>query len=260
MLLILIRHLSMTNKLSKLYLLVCSLFLFDTLCPIQAMGAMITTADGDGADTYIRSNLFNNAANVNYGSSSVLAIKHDTGLSGNNRKGYIRFDLSSINTQFNDSRLHLAYLGDHPDSQSPSVYNIYGLNDEDPNENWNESSITWNTAPGNNTGSAGGVEGNSTVFLGTLTLTLSGLSAGDSVSFSSPDLLTFLQADTNDLVTFIITRQQRNFGIETFASKENIDFSPPMLELTTIPIPATALLFVSGLFGIFGTIRKRGVL
>lgn len=208
----------------------------------------ITTTEGNGADSYIRSSFLNDAANVNFGSESIIAVKHDTGLPGNNRKGYIRFDLTSITDPIVDASLGLIYAwrsGDRP--ANPSTYYVYGLIDGHPGENWNESTITWNNAPANDRNSAGGFLAAETIFLGSYELSFPGTEAGDEILFTSNELVSFLQNDTDGLVTLMLTRQQRNFSIESFASKESALWSAPTLSVT-VPEPATiAILSLGGL-------------
>ena len=125
----------------------------------ETSGAVITTIDGNGADTFVRSSLGgNNAANTNYGSWARVGIKRDTALPGNNRKGYIRFDISSVRPGIEYASLEFVYAGTTPDPPAnPSTYLVYGLNDEHVGEFWDESTITWNNAPGNNVSSTNGV-------------------------------------------------------------------------------------------------------
>ena len=72
--------------------------------------------------------------------------------------------------------------------------------------------------------------------------------------FASDELVSFLQNDTDGLVTLMLTRQQRNFSIESFASKESALWSAPTLAVT-VPEPATiAILGLSTLI-----LRKRKI-
>ena len=239
---------------------VSAIGLFST---VYASTISLTTADGNGADAYIQSTLFgNNAANQNFGSSSLVAIKHDTAIPGNNRKGYLRFDLGPISGPISDAELLLTYVGTNPDrAANPSFYNVFGLVDGHSEENWNENTITWNNAPGNNTASAGGVSAAETTLLGSFSLDVPGAILGDQVLFSSSFLVTFLLADTDGLATILLTRQQQNFSIESFASKENADWSAPTLNLTTsaVPIPAAVWLFGTALIGLVGFSKRRKV-
>jgi len=217
------------------------------VCAAQADADTITTADGNGADSYVQSTLGgNNAANANFGSSGGVLIKHDTGLPGNNRMGYMRFDISSVTDPIVGVSLDLSFLSFNANAgANPSTYNIYGLVDGHAGEAWGELAITWNNAPGNNTGSAAGVTAGAT-FLDASDLFFPA-SVGTVLSFSSSAMLNFVQNDTDGLVTFIMTRRQRNFRTEAFASKESV--SPaPTLNITTqsadpIPEPGTFVLF-----------------
>ena len=223
----------------------------------------LTTADGNGADTFIRSTLSgNNAANQNYGSSDSVLIKNDIALPGNNRKGYLRFDLSSITDSISDAELMLTYVDTNTDTgANPGIYNVYGLLDGHSAENWGENLITWNNAPGNNTASTGGVIAAETTLLGTFSLDVTSSVPGDQVSFSSSALVAFLLADTNDLATVLLTRQQQNFSVELFASKENATWAAPTLklDLNPVPVPAAVWLFGTALIGFVGMSRRRKV-
>jgi hypothetical protein len=197
----------------------------------ETRAAVITTNDGNGADTHVRSSWAgNNAANMNYGSSTIVGIKRDTALNGNNRKGYLRFDLSSIATPIEDATLQLVYAGRSGDPPAnPSTYYVFGLNDGHAGELWDESTITWNNAPGNNTSSTNGFISDQTTLLGTVSVLISQINVGDVIEFTSPELIEFLQNDTNGVVTIMLSRQQQNFSIEYAASKEHASLAPAAL-------------------------------
>ena len=197
--------------------------------------------DSRTADAFITSSLGgNNAANTNYGAEEVLAIKHDTWLPGNNRKAYLRFDLGGAVRPFTEATLRLTYAGTNRDPPAnPSTYSVYGLVDGHPGEEWDERTITWNNAPGNNGSSAGDLLPGDVAFLGSFTLNVAEISPGALVQFSSPGLLEFIRRDTNGVVTLILTRAERNFSIEYFASRESASFPAPALELRSAPTGGT---------------------
>ncbi|HHY84476.1 MAG TPA: hypothetical protein GYA07_02910 [Verrucomicrobia bacterium] len=101
---------------------------------------------------------------------------------------------------------------------------VYGLRDGDPGENWPEATTTFNNAPGIiNTGLGTWQADTNLIFLGTIT----GPAVG-SVS-SEPetlDLASFLEQDTDGLVTFVLVANPGWFGIN---SKETVNGTPPTL-------------------------------
>lgn len=234
--------------------LATALFL-SILAPTLSQAALITTATGNGADSYIRGN----QPTTNFGTSSVLRIKNAVpNVSGNNnRKTYLKFDLSSFgSTAVTNARLSLT-IGDAPTGVSVNgaglqSFAVYGLFDNDPGETWLENSINWNNAPGNDSAALNGLLSN-TSLLGNFTINGDG-TAGASVSLSNNALASFLNADTNDLATFIILRTTLDANgsgyVHNFASKEHATLTAPSLEInysTAVNIPGTAML---GLFGL----------
>ncbi|MBZ0166182.1 MAG: DNRLRE domain-containing protein, partial [Candidatus Omnitrophica bacterium] len=233
--------------------------------PNSANAMILYTDFGNGADSYIRSNFSDNGeADINHGSEPLTWIKHDLGLNGNNRKSYLRFDLSGITDPVTDISFEISYAGtdgsganSNPPA-SPSTYNVYGLNDGVAGESWNESTITWNNAPGNDIASAGGLIGSATTLLGSFDLTFPPTVDGTRISLNTAALLGFFASDTDDLLTLILTRQQQNTSVEYFAAKEDPNRVAPALNITTqmiepptgvVPEPATILLFGGGMVG-----------
>jgi hypothetical protein len=200
---------------------------------------VVSTDFGRGADTFI----FERDFNSNYGFWSELVVKNDDFTASNvhNRKPYVRFDLSSANDLLiQNARLSLTFLRTGESGPKPTfTYSVYGLNDNLPGENWDESTITWNNAPGNGRDST--INPNQTTFLGTFSLNPSTTPQGTIINFSDSRLISFLQNDTNDLVTFIIRRNQVNSTGETFASKENSEFEPPKLRLEIVSLPTVSI-------------------
>ncbi len=164
------------------------------------------------ADAYINAGIY---ANTNFGSTGHLAVKNDGAGSDATRKSYIRFDISSIAKPVAPVTLHMPIGFVSSGGFVPATthfVNVYGLNDGHSGEAWSESGITWNNAPGNNTSSGSGVT--SASFLGTYGVPPT-TTVGDAIDFSSATLRTFLDTDTDGLVTLIWTDAT---GVRTGAS------------------------------------------
>ncbi len=190
----------------------------------------ITTADGNGADAFVRAGAF---ADANFGAETELLVKHDVSLNDFTRKTYLRFDLSQLSgADPQDARLKLTVA--NPDCDAVT-FNLFGLNDGDAGENWNEATLSWNNAPGNDSASQSGMNGSATL-LGTFTVDAAHL--GEVVSLASAGLVTFLQADTDGRATLMLTRQgpptASNTGSQDFAAKEHSTLDAPLLDLTIV--------------------------
>jgi hypothetical protein len=201
---------------------------------------VISTEDGNGADTYLTNDSqpgpdTNVGAEVRMRAFRQLA---DT----RSKTGYIRFDLTgAAEADLSGSYLILeaTYL-----KGSEKVVDVYGLIDGD-GDFWDESTITYNTAPGVLAATLGNyaLDLDNVILLGTITTP----AAGDPypVQFSSNPtdlpLADFLNADTNKLVTFIFIGTNNEGEI---ASKEHETFMAPTL--TLIPEPTTLALLGLG--------------
>ena len=212
--------------------------LFPAAAVAQFVTYTLTTADGQGADADTRLGL----PDTNLGNFPEMSIKHQPGNGTFSHKPYLRFDLGSLDpAAILDATLKLDYV----DSSGQGIYtiNVHGLNDGQPGELWDESTITWNNAPGNITTDGQALNPARTTFLGPLPVSIEngGNDPGPDVPasyvgvdflFSDPDLLAFLQANTeNDVVTLILTRQEVSHNNIRVASKES-SLDPPRLELT----------------------------
>lgn len=229
----------------------------------------ITTADGVGADAYIE-NMTGTRRNNNYGGVNVVQLKNaGPDPTENNqylsRKTYLRFDLDAIGPL----ETEIAWLELTASSSTGSEYafDVYGLLDGHAGENWIETgsgSITWNNAPGNDPDSLGGVLGDDTVYLGQFST--AGHTPGQVLQFGSPELVDFLNADTDGQATLILTRFTHSDDYfdhsNAFYSKEGSlaamgDYSlAPRLMVYAIPEPSA---FVLSLFGVlFLACTRRG--
>lgn len=252
----------------------------------SSTAAIITTATGtNGADAYIQFG----TATTNYGSLDALTIKYggnDTGTT--NRKGYLRFDLSSITDLVTDASLSLTLALNNGGSTNTTpqnfTFNVYGLNDGTTagggflGEDWSESAITWSNAPANITSGAGAgnavktgagtTNGGQTALLGSFSVNADP-SGTTLLALSGTNLVNFLNADTDNRATLIITRTGWTSGggspapsqggaNSAFATKEHLTLSAPTLNVTVIPEPSTLALAAIGLLGLVEIGRRRG--
>ncbi len=209
------------------------LILTAAVCP-SVHGITISTAVGDGADSFIGA--FDPA--TNFGSLNTLEVKNAAPFSPTlsfNRKGYLRFDLSAVSTPINGASFDLTIsngLGGVPVT-GLQTFNVYGLDDADVGEFWLESGLTWDNAPANDTASGSDVLPNATL-LGQFSFDGVGI-PGTTVGISGASLTSFLNADTNDVVTLLVLRETHDAAydgwVHNFATKENGVYAAPILEL-----------------------------
>lgn len=212
----------------------------------------ITTKDGAGADSYVRLGQPNN----NFGDASQVVIK-DSGSGSTTRKGYLRFDLAPVNLPIVDAALLLDVAlnnqgGGGSTPQTHTVH-VWGLDDGDPGELWDEMGINWTDAPAN--GPNESILANATELGEFVARNVDGQTA----LFSTQELVDFLNADTDGRATLILTRETPsgswNLG---FASGENTSFMAPTLRLgLLVPEPATLSLLAVGGLALLRRRRKR---
>ena len=106
-------------------------------------------------------------------------------------KSWLQFDLSGVNGTITSATLTIYAITD------AKFYYVNGLNDG-VDETWSADTINWFSAPGNNTTSGSALNGSQTVSLYSVNpTTADGAASGDVTSF--------VTADTDGLVTFILT-------------------------------------------------------
>jgi hypothetical protein len=145
-----------------------------------------------------------------------------------NYKSWLQFDLNAIYTanpglKGNIVMATLTFTGT-ADNIASKLYMVNGLNDAAGMENWDPASLTWNNAPGNNTADA-----NLDPSITTANLYTSTIQPGDGVTDSqtSNALVSFLNTDSDGIVTFIMTP-----GWTTFFYNAG-SIHPPTLTLST---------------------------
>ena len=204
--------------------------------PTHATPTFITPAQGRGADLNIRGGSVFGAGN--FGDHPILRVRN-TGDLGNARKSYLRFDLASLPNaikQATSARLSLQLAPSEGNSPADRVwtFEFYGLKDGSAGENWDEKTVNWNNAPANVATSARGLATDAAL-LGTFTVKGTGV-PGQVVQLSGPELLKFVQSDTNGEVTFVLTRREAGEApkedvMHIFASKEYATTAPPVLSV-----------------------------
>lgn len=167
------------------------------------------------ADTYIRAS----AGTTNYGSNDLMVANNSS-----TRFTFIRFDISALGT-ISEAKLEL----ETTIAASGEDYDVLGLLEGD--DDWVEGTLTWNTSS-NLSGSAidlADVYGGATI----ASFTDSGAGVFTVFDVSSGNVIDFLNADTDGLVTFVISE----LGIVDtsgtgWATKEHASALTPTLTLT----------------------------
>lgn len=223
-----------------------SLILLTVLWGSAAQGILITTANGNGADTFV-GNDSNKGPNNNYGAGTTLDIRNNPGVRAH--IGYIRFDLSGVSGDLSGAQLQFYVT----QGGATRTWNIYGLIDS-PNDFWGEMSITYNTAPGMIPTDP---QANGTYIIDETKLTLLGTVLVPNTqpvlvtsSTASLNLDSFLTSDTNKLVTLVLipTGADRQFYV---AAKEGLASNPTWSAPTfilpnAVPEPASLMLLTAG--------------
>jgi hypothetical protein len=252
-------------------LLSASLLALVAAAPLSAQDVVLTTASGTtGADSFIQFGV----PDSNFGTQTSVVVKYGgSNTATTNRKIYLRFDTATLQKPAAVAKLDLTVAlnngGGSGAAAVPNAQNftlaIYGLNDGATagngflGEDWSETELTWNNAPANilsGTGAGNAVregtsitDGGEATLLGSFSVTDTQGAGVLAMALEGQTLVDFLNADTNGLATFIITRTGWSLGQGSpttsqgssnlvFHSKEgaNPDFAPT---LTVTPGAAT---------------------
>jgi len=161
-------------------------------------------------DAFIRAG---NNANTPQGGGIGMFVDAKNATGDNRRKGYYRFDLSTVPPGYSAATLQLTQTDVNPDRN----FNLYALNDG-PNDVWDETTLVWSGAPANASGLTTSPD------LGTFTtltpMNFGGNGGGIAYQF---DALAPVDANmVNPWVTFVVAETTIiTPGKGSFASKEN---------------------------------------
>ena len=180
------------------------------------------------ADTYVQ----NGAPDANYGGDDHMIAWDYNPTADLLYKIYMRFDLSSVTLPLDNAKLILTTI----DGQFPAGTSLWGLNDGDAGELWDEMTMSWNDAPANDT-SNNSLLSNAT-YLGdfnTPELQYPDPGAiGGTGDFFGATLKDFVNADTDGVATFMVispgeTPEPYNNGFVYIATKEHAELDAAIL-------------------------------
>ncbi len=211
------------------------------LCILLVWSACLVPVSAVGSGAVITGDAFvagGTLAATPLGTSTELQLFYsgDTSLA---RKVYLQFDLSGVTETIIDASLSLTTKTGFPSGSFNFTY--FGLNDLNAGESWSQNSITWNNAPANQSASPG-FDFSSVTDLGSEFY--SSLSMGQTVQFANADsdggtaLVDFLVSDTNDTVTFMVYATLTGSSLGFYSIEGGT--APPLLQVTTAPIPEPA--------------------
>ena len=227
-----------------------------------AFAGTIPTSYGNGADTYV-SNDSNSGPTVVHGAESSVNVRAIA--DSRARLALLRFDLSAVTSGALTGaqlQLNLTY------GQNTRDLIVYGLNDGDAGEMWDESVTNYLNAPGIDLTAPPHVDAD-----GNYHLDLSSLYGGAALgtwtfpstrdpliitsSTATLDLDAFLAADTDKVATFLIAEDPDVARDFWFDSKEGT-IAPKLLlpNATVVPEPASLALVMVGLVAV-GLLRRR---
>ncbi|MGD0519065.1 MAG: DNRLRE domain-containing protein [Thermoguttaceae bacterium] len=238
---------------------------------IASAEIIMTTATGSGADTYLSNDSQSSSyyATVVHGSTVDMQARISTG--SRTRIPYFRFDISSA-AGTNLTGAILSFYMSYNNGNRKRTWNVYGLNDGS-GDSWGESTTDYANAPGilqpstYNDGNYSldiGTSANQLTLLGAVTFPASTGVVVTSTT-ASLNLDSFLAADTNGLVTFVLVAQSSDSNANySFATKENTSsWAYPTLDLpnAVVPEPAALAMLFTALAAMGGliTFRKRRV-
>jgi hypothetical protein len=161
-------------------------------------------------------------------------------------KSYLQFDLSGITGTITSATLTVYSFLSNSDGKD---YYIYGLNDG-VNEAWSADTIDWFTGPANITTSGTALDAALTTQLAFCDFNADGIQ-----DVSQTDVTAFVNADTDNLVTFIFTAGGTAYMYNVLPGSYYDANYVPVLTLDVVPEPAALILL--GLGGLISLTRRQ---
>jgi hypothetical protein len=216
----------------KLIYLISFVVLLSIVSSVQAL--TITTAKGNGADTY----LSNDGQEGNYDPNSVhgkegaLEVRNAAGI--RLKIGYIRFDITDVNEDLTGARVGVNVSS----SSRDRVWGIYALVDESL-DNWDEAATSYSNAPGFLEADLGYYAIDAKLLQRVASISVSS-AAGYYESTPSALMDSFVKSDTNKLLTFALVYETDSSDTNPdwwMTSKEgSLDLAPRLV----VPPPSEA--------------------
>lgn len=162
------------------------------------------------------------------------------------RMGYVRYEISGVpSSMFADATLSGTF--ERNDRNNSGTWNVYGVDDAAAGAYWNESTVTYATAAGVVATNAINTFGiTNATLLGTIELDGFDNTNSASTFVSNPTnlpLASFLEADTDGVVTFIIMTATADEAERYVDSKEGLNtggHGPMKLSFPAVTSPPTA--------------------
>jgi hypothetical protein len=214
---------------------------------------IVTTADGNGADTLLSNDSQNASSHADAVHGSETTMFYRILADARMRMPYFRFDISSVSGDLSGATLTLELTLNN--GNRVRTLTVWGLVDGD-GDLWDEATTSYDDAPGILQPADGGVDYESGNYsldpamvtnLGTITTPAGiGLMSSTTVNLN---LDAFLAADTNGHVSFLFTGGSDSNAQFSFATKENTTegITFPTLTLpNAVPEPGTIVLLAMG--------------
>lgn len=216
--------------------------------------AVITTGDGNGADTYL-TNDANSGPDAVHGESASLNLRGFDGVRA--RTILIRFDVSDyVPESLTNGTISLNFTASNRDRS----WTVYGLTD-DSVANWEEATTSYSNAPGILPADPGftGIDTNAWSDLGSF-----GVTSGTGVQTTDPvtlDLDGYLTGNSTGLASFLFHFTSGDSNPDWFVSSKEGDIAPalnlPDAQLVPEPSTYAAIFGVAALLGALYFRRKK---